>query len=291
MNKGEPCEQRAIVERAVDAGITYFDTAPNYGDGLSETNLGRVIRELDIRDRVQIGTKVGLLERDMVDPEAALRTIFDSSLRRLGIEHVDMLFLHSQVRFEPDDRSISAPHARAVASILGKLKSEGGTRLTGFTAHGDTDAVKQLARAGEFDVVQAYFSAANPSSGFAGVSGGQQDFRGVVDDAAGARLGVINIQSLSAGGLLDQAHPYARDFMHGRLLNIGAQLAKLAAAWHLDSVYELALRFALAKPGISCVLVGFSSIEQLEQGLAWSERGALGEEYVQRILDVAGSEP
>jgi len=49
-----------------------------------------------------------------------------------------------------------------------------------------------------------------------------------------------------AGGLLDQALPYARDFTHGRLLNIGARLAKLAAEWHLDSVYELALRFALA---------------------------------------------
>ena len=64
----------------------------------------------------------------------------------------------------------------------------------------------------------------------------------------------------------------------------------MAAEWHLDSVYELALRFALAKPGISCVLVGFSSIDQLEQGLAWSERGALAEEYVQRVLDVAGGE-
>jgi L-galactose dehydrogenase/L-glyceraldehyde 3-phosphate reductase len=290
MNKGEPREQREIVERAVDAGITYFDTAPNYGEGLSETNLGRVIRELDIRDRVQIGTKVGLLERDMLDPEAALRTIFESSLRRLGVEAVDMLFLHSQVRFEPDDRSISAPHARVVAQILRKLKSERRTQLTGFTAHGDTDAVKQLARAGEFDVVQAYFSAANPSSGFAGATGGQQDFGGVVEDAASAGLGVINIQPLSAGGLLDQAHPYARDFMHGRLLDVGARLTMLAAEWHLDSVYELALRFALARPGIACVLVGFSSMQQLEQGLAWSQRGALAEEYVQRVLDVAGAD-
>jgi L-galactose dehydrogenase/L-glyceraldehyde 3-phosphate reductase len=289
MNKGEPHEQRAIVERAVDAGITYFDTAPNYGEGLSETNLGRVIRELDIRDRVQIGTKVGLVERDMADPEATLRTIFEGSLRRLGVEHVEMLFLHSQVRFDPDDRSISARHARAVAPILGKLQSEGGTQVTGFTAHGDTEAVKQLASASEFDVVQAYFSAANPSSGFAGVSGGQQDFGGVVEDAASSGLGVINIQPLSAGGLLNEAHPYARDFTHGRLLNTGSRLAQLAAEWRLDSVYELALRFALAKPGISCVLVGFSSMEQLEQGLAWSERGALAEEHVQRILDLAGA--
>jgi aryl-alcohol dehydrogenase-like predicted oxidoreductase len=289
MNKGEPREQRAIVERAVDAGITYFDTAPNYGEGLSETNLGRVIRELGIRDRVQVGTKVGLLERDMPDPERALRTIFESSLRRMDLDHVDMLFLHSQVRFEPDERSIRPVHARTAASLLALVKSEGGTRLTGFTAHGDTNAVKDLACAGEFDVVQAYFSAANPSSGFAGVSGEQQDFDGVVDDAASAGLGVINIQPLSAGGLLDQAHPYARDFTHGRLLSVGARLANLAAEWQLDSVYELALRFALAKPGISCVLVGFSSMQQLEQALTWSDRGALAEECVRRVLDVAGA--
>ena len=77
MNKGDPREQRAIVQRAVDSGITYFDTAPNYGEGLSETNLGRVIRELGIRDRVQLGTKVGLLERDRPDPDGALRAILE----------------------------------------------------------------------------------------------------------------------------------------------------------------------------------------------------------------------
>ena len=137
--------------------------------------------------------------------------------------------------------------------------------------------------------IQAYFSAANPSGGFAGVSGDQQDFGGVVDDAVSAGLGVINIQPLSAGGLLDRAHPYARDFTHGRLLDVGARLAGLAAEWQLDSVYELALRFALAKPGISCVLVGFSSMEQLEQVLTWSERGALAEERVRRVLKVAGA--
>ena len=71
MNKGEPREQHAIVERAVDAGITYFDTAPNYGKDLSETNLGRVIRELEIRDQLQIGTKVELLERDLPRSSAA----------------------------------------------------------------------------------------------------------------------------------------------------------------------------------------------------------------------------
>src|SRR5215216_3385395 len=127
MNKGEPREQRAIVERAIEAGITYFDTAPNYGDGLSETNLGRVIRDLGVRDQVLISTKAGLLERDMTNPEAALRSIVDGSLRRLGLHSVDLLFLHSRVQPEPDERSISLRGADALADVFDVMRAEGKT--------------------------------------------------------------------------------------------------------------------------------------------------------------------
>ncbi len=68
------------------------------------------------------------------------------------------------------------------------------------------------------------------------------------------------------------------------MLGIGERLAKIAAELGLDSVYELALRFALAKSGISCVLVGFSSMAQLEQALTWCERGVLADEDVQAVL-------
>src|SRR5687767_2048649 len=107
MNKGDAREQVQAVARAVEAGITYFDTAPNYGDGLSETNLGRAIRELGVRDKVQIGTKAGLLESDMADPDAALGSILTGSLQRLGLDDVDCLFLHSRVRQVADERSLS----------------------------------------------------------------------------------------------------------------------------------------------------------------------------------------
>jgi len=231
-----------------------------------------------------IGTKVGLVESDMVDPERAVRTIFEASLERLRIERVDLLFLHSQVRLTPDERSISLAGAHVATRLFDQIKMEGRAALSGFTAHGDAAAVKSLARAGNYDALQAYFSAANPSAGYAGLSGGQQDFEGVIDEAAEAGRGVFNIQPLSAGGLLAQAHPFARDFMHGRLLGKGNQLDVLAAELDLDSVYELALRFALAKPGISCVLVGFSSIEQ---AVTWAGRGTLPTDGVQRVLDLA----
>src|SRR5690606_40818800 len=60
MVRGTHEQQVEAVKRALDAGITYFDTAPLYGDGLSETNTGAVLTELDAWDQVVLGTKVRL---------------------------------------------------------------------------------------------------------------------------------------------------------------------------------------------------------------------------------------
>src|ERR671937_522818 len=60
MVAGDRAEQRGAVARALDAGITYFDTAAGYGDGRSEENLGRVLGELNAWGRVVVGTKVRL---------------------------------------------------------------------------------------------------------------------------------------------------------------------------------------------------------------------------------------
>ena len=60
MVRGEPAEQTRAVGRALEAGITYFDTAPDYGQGKSEENLGRALKELGAWGRVVVGTKVRL---------------------------------------------------------------------------------------------------------------------------------------------------------------------------------------------------------------------------------------
>ena len=70
MVRGEPAEQRAAVARAIEGGITYFDTAAQYGEGRSEENLGRVLRELGAD--VLVGTKVRLAPDEV--PDAAPRS-------------------------------------------------------------------------------------------------------------------------------------------------------------------------------------------------------------------------
>src|SRR5438132_1649337 len=77
-------EREAAIRRAVERGVTFFDTAPAYGDGESERLLGRALGA--VRDRVAIATKVG--PRD--DPRASL----EASLRRLAADYVDLVQLH-----------------------------------------------------------------------------------------------------------------------------------------------------------------------------------------------------
>ena len=77
------------VRRALERGITYFDTAPSYGDGRSETNLGRTVAGLGIRDRIGVGTKMRLTAADLPDIRGATRGSLEASLRRLKIERIN----------------------------------------------------------------------------------------------------------------------------------------------------------------------------------------------------------
>src|ERR1051325_12200668 len=81
MVRGSADEQRQAVVRALDAGITYFDTAAQYGDGASEENLGRTMRDLGAWSRVVVGTKVRLAPGAA---QGAVRASLEASLKRLG---------------------------------------------------------------------------------------------------------------------------------------------------------------------------------------------------------------
>src|SRR3954451_2760164 len=99
MVKGDPADQRRAVTRALDAGITFFDTAPGYGDGRSEENLGRVLAKL--RPRVTLATKGNLRGIARSDIPAGVDLSVTDSLRRLGRDSVDVLQLHNAIGDSP----------------------------------------------------------------------------------------------------------------------------------------------------------------------------------------------
>jgi len=300
MTRGEPAEQRQAVARALDAGITYFDTAPSYGDGRSEESLGRALTDLGAWGRVVVGTKVNVSPAAVSDAATAVKTSLRQSIKRLGRDHVDLLQLHSRIGGGGDRGLSSADVAGAVAEAMRAAVSEGLVRHVGITGLGETAAVLEVVRSEAFDTVQAYFNALNPSAGYAGASGGAQDLGGLIDEAARAGMGVINIRVLAAGAVSassDRAR-LASPGGGGAMVQGGefdadvkraAELERLAREHGLDGPVELGLRFALAKPGVSTVLIGFSDLGQLESALAWTSKGPLEQELVQLIVDHARS--
>jgi len=183
--RGEPREQVRVIARAIELGITYFDTAAQYGNGVSEQNLRRALRELKPRDAL-VGTKLQFGQPDVAAGQARIRELFEASLSRLGRESVDVLFYHGRI-------ILGAGGARSlsVADMLGPVldafrgfRAEGRVRFLGFTGLGDTAATAQVVRPDAFDVFHCYYSAVNPSAGFAVPDGfGQQDFGGLLERA------------------------------------------------------------------------------------------------------------
>jgi aryl-alcohol dehydrogenase-like predicted oxidoreductase len=288
---GEPGEQQRAVSRALDAGITYFDTAADYGQGRSEENVGRVLTQLGIWDRVVVGTKVripNLRER----PREAIRDSLDASLKRLGRDSVDVFHLHNTLRREDVDAVLGE-----VARGFEDARSAGKVRHIGFTGLGETAALVEVVRSEPYAAMQTYFNVLNPSAGFAGRSGGQQDFGGLIDTASSAGVGVIVIRVLAAGAATAQADRAQNAGDPGRGLVSGAsfptdvdraqQLAALAGELGLESPVELAIRFGLSKPGVSTVLVGYSNFDHLEQAIRFAERGPLSDDSLNRVLELA----
>ena len=292
MVKGEPAAQTRAVARAIEAGVTYFDTARSYGDGRSEENLGRVLAELGAD--VVVGTKFRLEPTDR-DVASAIEDSLVGSLRRLRRDSVHLFQLHN--RIGAGDGGLSADQVLGpVADALEALRRRGLIGHYGLTAMGETADVRRVVESGRFASAQVYFNALNASAGYPGrVGAGAQDFDGLIDRAAGAGVGVINIRPLAAGAMTARTdrHPNAggtggsmAGTTYDQDLERARALADLSGTLGLAGPVELALRFNLAKPGVSTVLVGLSDQAQLEDAIRYGERGPLPADAVERVLSL-----
>jgi aryl-alcohol dehydrogenase-like predicted oxidoreductase len=122
-----PGESEAIVKRALDLDINFFDTANSYSAGTSEEYLGRAIRKNVSRDRVVIATKVYFNE-GRLSKEAILREI-DGSLKRLGTDYVDLYIIHRFDYGTPVEETMEALHSLVQA---GKVRALGASAMYGY---------------------------------------------------------------------------------------------------------------------------------------------------------------
>lgn len=297
MVRGEPREQAAAVARAIELGVTYFDTAAQYGDGLSEQNLGRALREA--RADVLVGTKLRFGRPELQAGPGCIRELFEVSLARLGRERVDILFYHGRVGIEGERSLTVAELLGPLLDVLRRFREEGRARFLGFTGLGDTTAILNALQPDGYDVFHCYFSAINPSAAFAMPPGfAQQNLHGLMPRAAEIGMGVFAIRIMAAGALagIGERHPLASPegapLIQGVSQGADARQAELLRPVALElgiSLPELGVRFALSSPEVSCALVGISDVSQLEEAARAASAGPLPARAVQRILDVARS--
>lgn len=122
-----PQESEALIKKALDLGINFFDTANTYSAGTSEEYLGRAIRNNTARDKVVIATKVYFNEGRL--SRGAILKEIDGSLKRLGTEYVDLYIIHRFDSETPVEETMEALDSLVKA---GKVRALGASAMYGY---------------------------------------------------------------------------------------------------------------------------------------------------------------
>src|SRR5881398_1341815 len=263
---------RAILRRAFDLGVTHFDLANNYGPpfGSAEETFGRVMRDdlRPYRDELVVSTKAGY---DMWPgpygewgSRKYLLASLDQSLRRMGLEYVDIFYSH---RYDPDTPLEETMGALDTAVRSGKALYAG---ISSYSAERTLDAISLLRRMGTPLLIhQPSYSMLNRW-----IEGGLLDVLGRegVGCIAFSPLaqGVLTgkyLGGVPAGSRAALNESLSSDQISERTLVHVRALAEIAAS-RGQSLAQLALSWALRDQRVTSVLIGASSVAQLEENLA-----------------------
>ena len=255
-------DARNLVSTALEYGMNYFDVAEAYNDGRSEEALGRILGNR--RSEAIIGTKV---LPGNCEPET-LRQHCEASLKRLGSDYVDIYMVHWPIR----DSSVEEAFA-----TLRDLKKEGKIRAIGVSNFGIQDLGEALGTGTEIDVNQMHYNMLS---------------RGIEVDITPLciekKVGIIAYMPLLQGILtgkfksLDEIPDNRlrtrhfrgdrKDSRHGgpgaeqEVLKALEEIGKIAAEIDATTA-QVALGWTAAKSGITCVLAGARTVEQLKSNI------------------------
>ncbi|WP_110590228.1 aldo/keto reductase [Microbacterium suaedae] len=271
-------EAHAVLEAAWDAGIRSFDTAPHYGLGLSERRLGAFLATKP-RDEFVLSTKVGRLlvanpggegsldldngfhvpqtvRREWDFSEAGIRRSLDESLERMGLDRVDLLYLH-----DPELADLERDLDSGIRA-LAALKSEGRIRATGLGSM-SADALALGAESGALDALM--------------VAGRltlleQPALADVVPACERTGTGIVTA-SVFNSGLLAHDDPSANPrYEYGdappEILERATRIADICRA-HGVSLPAAALQYTLRIEPVRSVVAGSSRPQQIRQNAEW----------------------
>ncbi|HTP94294.1 MAG TPA: aldo/keto reductase [Burkholderiales bacterium] len=281
--------KREAVRRALAGGINWIDTAAQYGNGKSEQALGWILPESGAAP--YLSTKFNLDADKLNDVPAQIEQHLAQSLARLKRTSVDLLQLHNRIGSKAGGRVITVEQVlgrNGVADGLDRLREKGLTRHIGFTALGETECVREVIRSGRFDSAQVYYNLLNPSAGRAMPAAWTgQNFGAIIDDCRARDVAVMAIRIFAAGVI-------ASDERTGRESMIAAETTIAEEERKAKVVYDaigsghgtraqVALRFVLSNPNISCAVIGMSELHHIDEALAAEQMGPLPADVLARL--------
>ena len=136
INQDDETKLKAV-QRAMDAGINWIDTAPSYGQGRSEEALGWILKELD--EKPYVATKFSIDLDDLSDIPGQIERSLEASLKRLRSESVTLLQLHNQIGEQISERRLPVSYILGTGGVidgLQRLKEQGLIEHFGITALG-----------------------------------------------------------------------------------------------------------------------------------------------------------
>lgn len=235
----------AMIHRAIEAGVNYFDTAYVYHEQQSEVALGKSLAG-GLRDKVRVATKSPVW---LINEPGDFDRLLDVQLKRLQTDHIDFYLLHALNRSSWIDRVLKHDVIKHAAAA----KADGRIRQLGFSFHDNLETFKTIVdHYDKWDFCQIQYNYMD-STVQAGTEG--------LKYAAAKGLGVVIMEPLLGGKLA---------------LDLPATRPLWQSASHTATPADWALQWLWNQPEVSVVLSGMSTLEQVEQNIASASASGVG---------------
>lgn len=281
--------KREAIRRAFAGGINWVDTAAQYGNGKSEEALGWLLPES--KATPYLSTKFQLDPENLRDIPAQVEACLRASLARLKRSSVDVLQVHNRIGTKAGGRVLTVEQIlgkNGVADGLERLREKGLIRRMGITAIGEAPAVCEVIRSGRFDSAQVYYNLLNPSAArsMPGAWTGH-NFSGVIEACRAHGVAVMAIRIFAAGVI-------ATDERTGRESVLTANTSVDEDARKAKAVFDaigsgegtraqVALRFVLSNPDVSCAIIGSAQLHHIDEALQAAAMGPLPPPVLARL--------
>jgi predicted aldo/keto reductase-like oxidoreductase len=227
---------QAMIDRLIESGVTYFDTAYFYHNRESETFANKALLSRHKRDSFTIATKMPL--NIVRDTGVTAQAFFDAQAKKLGADVIDFYLLHGL-----RGASIAESEQLGAFDVLRKMKKDGRLRYYGFSYHGTTEDFPKVLDSFDWDFCQIQLNYYDWAAG---------DAKPLYEAALARNVPIVVMEPVRGGGLANCNAEVTRVFKDA---NPGASVA----SW--------ALRWCGTLPGVDVVLSGMSDMAQTEENI------------------------